>query len=158
MYKQLNDIKVVLSTNVSDPEFGKIMSPTELELSDCVKGITENHHRRLEIRLSCQVWHCCKYCDGEISSLPECCPFKGYYYYHAKWLNHWKNFQLELNKGIAQSTSCNSCFCMIREYFVDVYPFDWNINESVTKITLQKRKIDVVLEEVKQSTLLNFRE
>ena len=76
-------------------------------------------------------------------------------------LNDWiieRTFNLNWIKELLNQQAVIVVFCMIREYFVDVYPFDWNINESVTKITLQKRKIDVVLEEVKQSTLLNFRE
>ena len=35
--------------------------------------------------------------------------------------------------------------------------FDWDSNESVSKITLKKKKIVVISEEVTQPSLLNFK-
>ena len=47
---------------------------------------------------------------------------------------------------------------MVREYFIDSYIFDWNIDGSVTKVLSEKRIEVVHFEGVEQSTPPNFRE
>ena len=47
---------------------------------------------------------------------------------------------------------------MVRECFIDLYIFEWNIDGSVTKILSEKRIQVVDLEEVEQSTTPNFKE
>ena len=53
LYNQFNDLKVGFNCSFHDSELGKILKPSDIELSDFVKGMTEKYYHRVEARLSC---------------------------------------------------------------------------------------------------------
>ena len=75
IYKQFNDLNVVFNCTFHDSELGKILRPSDVELSDFVIGNTETYYRRVEAILSCHICHCYTYLDTSNGYLSECRPF-----------------------------------------------------------------------------------
>ena len=52
LYNHFNDLKVGFNCTFYNSELGKILRPSDIKLSDFVKGKIEIYHRRVEARLS----------------------------------------------------------------------------------------------------------
>ena len=82
LYDQLNELKDVYNWKFRYYELCKILKPSDKELSEFVKGNNDNYNHRVDGRLSCNICHAYQYLDNLNAYIPECCPFKCYYYYH----------------------------------------------------------------------------
>ena len=84
---QSNHLKVIFNSTFHYSEFGKILRPNEIEVSDFIKGKIGTYHCRVEDRLSYPLCHCYKYLDSIHSYLPAFFLFNCYHYYHGYLLN-----------------------------------------------------------------------
>ena len=124
LYNQFNDLKVGFNCSFHDSELGKILKPSDIELSDFVKGMTEKYYHRVEARLSCHIYHEYKYFDTSNGYLPEFRHLNYYHFYHGDCLEYWKNFKFQQNDGIAKSINCFLYKSIVIERYDNLYNYE----------------------------------
>ena len=85
------------------------------------------------------------------------CLFNCYHYSLGEFLDLWKKFQLELIKETVKPINSITFNSVVREYVIDVYAFDWNIDGSITKVSSEKKVNVIDLEEVEQIIITKFK-
>ena len=78
LYEQFNDRKIVFNSVFRDSEFGMILRPSEIYLSEFIIRKSKTYHHRVEDILSYPLCHWYKYLDSPDGCLPQCCPFDCY--------------------------------------------------------------------------------
>ena len=140
---QFDDHKIVFECNIRDGELGKILTPSLEKLSLFKQGKYNNYNNRLMHRLACNIFRCYKWKGTETGYTPDCRPFDCYHYYHGEYVESWKSFHLDKNKGITKTIRCSLCKSNVREMYENLYACEWIIDGYGVKLSSNAR-IEVI--------------
>ena len=155
LYDQFNEIKVVYNWKFQDYELGKILKPSDEELSEVIKGNNDNNNYHVEAILSCNICHTYKHLDDLNGYIPKWRPFKCYHYYNGDCLEQWEEFKLIQNNGIAKQINCSFCKSVVREVYDNLYAYKWKVDGLEVKV-YPYTMIEVIdLEESKENEETN---
>ena len=85
-------------------------------------------------------------------------------FFHSLYVTAWKEHGLKMGNSEGYQNECFVCTSIISEKYTDMYDYDWNLNEFVTKSPVNKifKKVVVmnlvVSFPVRGTNSLNFRE